>query len=632
MTQDYSRQQVLDIIEAEARERGIPRDDFLRFAYIETGGTFDERASRGPRGAKGLFQFIPSTAAAYSIAGRELDPVVNTDAAARLYLDNRRSLEAMHARDGRPYLSGKPAPDGLDMYMAHQQGTGGYQSLQAALTTGSFSRRDTRANILNNVSPRDLKEVTGESYDDFAKMSDRDLARTFVAYWDTKFDRVGIPEKSIEPRREGIVAPATPTQARAPVQAPATVALNRAYELSVEHDDVRYRMGSKSVSKGSIDCSGWVVMLQNATMSEINAEAGREIFCRSELFNPGMDGAAMIVQKAAQRSGRLLEGRQVNAESLREGMVIGEDNGRTSWDAGRFRGIDHITMVVRNPANGQLMVSQSRGGEGVEIIPLDRYLRDKQSRGVRLFAADPLHEARVLIDDGARVEPSVAQSPSATKAATRAEADSLLQPGEKGPAVAVLQQRLAELGYHGRDGKPLGVDGDFGENTKFALQAFQRDHGLEGRGVAGPRTEAALERAERSLMSHPTHPHHAMYARILEKVQAEDRARGIASGRHSEHIAAALAVECLREGITRIDQVEFSADHRLVRVVQASPMRDEPGLNRSTDGISVAQAIRQSMAESSEQIHQVAVNRQAQQQQEQLQRTQLQPAARALAH
>lgn len=48
MPQDHSRQQVLDIIEAEAKQRGIPRDDFLRFAYIETGGTFNERASRGP--------------------------------------------------------------------------------------------------------------------------------------------------------------------------------------------------------------------------------------------------------------------------------------------------------------------------------------------------------------------------------------------------------------------------------------------------------------------------------------------------------------------------------------------------------------------------------------------------------
>lgn len=75
MSRDYSRKEVLDIIEREARERGIPREDFLRFAYIETGGAFDERASRRPHGAKGLFQFVPQTAAHYGIAGRELDAV-----------------------------------------------------------------------------------------------------------------------------------------------------------------------------------------------------------------------------------------------------------------------------------------------------------------------------------------------------------------------------------------------------------------------------------------------------------------------------------------------------------------------------------------------------------------------------
>ena len=65
MAKDYTRQENLQIIEREARERGIPRDDFLRFAYIETGGRFDEQASRGPNGAKGLFQFVPGTARQY---------------------------------------------------------------------------------------------------------------------------------------------------------------------------------------------------------------------------------------------------------------------------------------------------------------------------------------------------------------------------------------------------------------------------------------------------------------------------------------------------------------------------------------------------------------------------------------
>ncbi|GAB2503855.1 XVIPCD domain-containing protein [Lysobacter humi (ex Lee et al. 2017)] len=615
MAQDYSRRQVLDIIEAEARERGIPRDDFLRFAYIETGGTFDERASRGARGAKGLFQFVPATAVAYGIAGREFDPVLNTDAAARLYLDNRRGLANAHRNDGRAYLSGKPEPDGLDMYLAHQQGLGGYKSLQAALATGRFSRDDTRSNILNNVHPDDFERVTGVSYRDAQRLSDRDLARTFVAYWDTKFDRVRIPEKGIEPVRESVSKPA-PADSTMQASGKQTVSLDRAHALSIEHDDVRYEMSKKSVRGGTIDCSGWVVMLQNATMQEINSKAGREIFSRGELFSPAMDGAAMIVEKASRQSGHLLEGAQVNLSTLREGMVIGEDNGRKNWDAGRFKGIDHIVMVMRDPANGRLMASQSRSGEGVELVPLDQYLQAKQARGTRLYAADPLHEARALIErphTEAKSERDRTTPPTSTTRVATAEHDGVLERGEKGPAVTRLQQRLADLGYRGADGRPLAADGDFGANTLAAVKAFQLDHGLEGKGMVGPKTNAALDQASKALMTDPSHPHHALYREVLEKVQAAEKAAGIASGPHSRQIAATVAVECLREGLQRIDRVEINDTRTLVRAVQAGPGRDEAGLGR-TDAISVPQAAHQSIAESSQQIHQVAVNRQAQEQ------------------
>ena len=118
-------------------------------------------------------------------------------------------------------------------------------------------------------------------------------------------------------------------------------------------------------------------------------------------------------------------------------------------------------------------------------------------------------------------------------------------------------------------------------------------------------------------MSHPAHPQHALYAQVLEKVHAEERLRGIEPGHHSQRIAAALAVECLREGITRVDRVELNRDTTRVRGVEASPLRDEPGLNRTTDAISTGQASQQPVRESSEQMQQVAVNQAAQQREQQ---------------
>lgn len=519
MARDYSKTEVLDIIEHEANERGIPRDDFMRFAYIETGGTFDEQASRGAGGAKGLFQFVPSTAGAYGIRGQELDPVANTDAAARLYLDNRQVLVNRHERDDRPYLSGKPEPDGLDMYIAHQQGGAGYRSIQIAIATGHFGRDDTRANILNNVSARDLEAVTGHRYAEFSRMSDRDMATTFTQYWDVKFDRVRIPEKGIEP-----VAQATqPDQATTQPQA---ISLQAAHALSVKYDDVQYKMGGKHPEQGVVDCSGWVATLQNATMAEINAKAGRDVFGTRDMFSLGYDGAAMIVEKAQARSGTMIEGRDITTAVLREGMIIGEDNGAKSWDRGRYKGIDHITMVVRDPGTGALMISQSRGGEGVELSLLDKYLEHKLARGVQLYATDPLARARPLLHDG----PHAQQDPSRASSRDAAVPGRVLRSGDHGDDVLGLQREINRLGIRDASGRALREDGAFGERTREAVQAYQRAHGLQVDGVAGRETFGSLARqrpsgpmavdASLAGVTHATHPDNPLFQAIRGKLPA----------------------------------------------------------------------------------------------------------------
>ncbi|WP_456953903.1 XVIPCD domain-containing protein [Lysobacter sp. HA35] len=114
-------------------------------------------------------------------------------------------------------------------------------------------------------------------------------------------------------------------------------------------------------------------------------------------------------------------------------------------------------------------------------------------------------------------------------------------------------------------------------------------------------------------MSDPAHPQHRLYEQVLDKVRAAETARGTPVGAHSERIAASLVVECEREGIARVDRVEINDTGKLVRAVQVSPMRDETGLNRSTDAIDLAQASRQPLAESAQQAHQVTVNVRTQQ-------------------
>jgi len=88
---DYSKKEVLDIIEQVAQRKGIASEDFLRFAHIETGGRFNERAHNDKTDAKGLFQFLPGTWATTPWAGYSIyDPVANANAAAWMWSVGRR--------------------------------------------------------------------------------------------------------------------------------------------------------------------------------------------------------------------------------------------------------------------------------------------------------------------------------------------------------------------------------------------------------------------------------------------------------------------------------------------------------------------------------------------------------------
>ncbi len=64
-----------------------------------------------------------------------------------------------------------------------------------------------------------------------------------------------------------------------------------------------------------------------------------------------------------------------------------------------------------------------------------------------------------------------------------------LRLGSEGYMVEALQKKLNSLGY------ATGIDGDFGPATRRALVAFQADIGLKTDGIAGRKTNDALEKA-----------------------------------------------------------------------------------------------------------------------------------------
>jgi peptidoglycan hydrolase-like protein with peptidoglycan-binding domain len=87
-----------------------------------------------------------------------------------------------------------------------------------------------------------------------------------------------------------------------------------------------------------------------------------------------------------------------------------------------------------------------------------------------------------------RPEPVTVVGPSQAVEAEAPADRPVLQPGDRGPSVTTLQELLAAAGYD-----PGPVDGLFGEQTRTAVEAFQRANGLIPDGVVATGTWDGLD-------------------------------------------------------------------------------------------------------------------------------------------
>jgi hypothetical protein len=125
-----------DIIRAAAAQHGVNPDDLVRIGQIES--NLDPNAANSRSTAKGLFQFVDRTRAQYG----NFDPFnaeANADAGARLASDNARALRNGLGRD----------PTGGELYLAHQQGSGGALKLLLNPDADAASLVGARSVMLN---------------------------------------------------------------------------------------------------------------------------------------------------------------------------------------------------------------------------------------------------------------------------------------------------------------------------------------------------------------------------------------------------------------------------------------------------------------------------------------------------
>ena len=96
--------------------------------------------------------------------------------------------------------------------------------------------------------------------------------------------------------------------------------------------------------------------------------------------------------------------------------------------------------------------------------------------------------------------PFTPQLPSEEELAAAGIGDRILMRGLEGSDVALMQQRLYDLGYYTGD-----IDGKFGLQTRTAVRDFQRAHGLEKiDGKAGPETLGRLFSEDVVIQPTPT--------------------------------------------------------------------------------------------------------------------------------
>lgn len=202
-------------------------------------------------------------------------------------------------------------------------------------------------------------------------------------------------------------------------------------------------------------------------------------------------------------------------------------------------------------------------------------------------------------------QPAGHRAPTANASGDHVQRAGTVREHDHGPEVKALQAQLNQLGYKGANGQPITPDGDFGGNTKAALESFQRANHLTADGIAGSSTLGALQRATQPAQAPATladaaHPGHAMYQQATAAVHRLDAEQGRSPDAMSANIAASLAVAAQARGMQRIDHVVLSDDASRAYAVQGDI---QSPLKRVAE-VDVVRAVGTSVAQSSSDWHQ----------------------------
>jgi hypothetical protein len=400
----------------------LQREEALR-RRINEGLAYEIAASRKRAAPETCFTYAAADRAFTGLASNS----PNVFYAVPKIFQGRTASEQMVALADRtgPLLSGEQVSlgaihEGMIIGIASRGGDAGVGDVQR---TGIVFRDPkthklmfTESNAQGKLEQRPLEQLLAD-----AKANNKNLfAGDLVKLAETMGAR---PEKNYRPGRT--THHSKFGDAPAPGAAPETneiAALRHQISCGIEamaaeaiHLGTRYHMGSNNTKL--IDCSNFVGKAADHGFANLlqGKKAGKAA--------PGVAHGVSEnqIENISQQTGFLLENDAVNRANLREGMVIGIDTGKHSWDKGRKRGIDHIVAVYRDSKTGDLMVAESTGCKdahtghsGPRTMPLDNWLNRAHriwGQKLKLFATD-----LALLADKMGYETAESHAPPAKRA------------------------------------------------------------------------------------------------------------------------------------------------------------------------------------------------------------------------
>ncbi|MCL1529097.1 peptidoglycan-binding protein [Xanthomonas nasturtii] len=265
----------------------------------------------------------------------------------------------------------------------------------------------------------------------------------------------------------------------------------------------------------------------------------------------------------------------------------------------------HVGIFKGYDAKGNIQFIGSQGSTGpaeVTITPGGYW----DGRGTNIVGAlTPKPEFQVRAPLHGTAEPSVARTHATASVVLLQSASNEAAPhhsvkhGVRGDDVRSIQQDLNRLGVRDAQGNRLAEDGRFGDNTREAVLAFQKQHGLQQDGIVGRNTQAALSAAQAQTqvpardtqiaaptgpsLTDASHPDHALHSAIRSRLPSMI----------SNETAANVTLQAKQNGIDSADKLQSVT----VQDGKAFVMGTTPGFRAAVDLNQPAPTLEQTSAQ-----------------------------------